>query len=419
MIQALFGEIKGLLDKDYLFASLLPTIVFIACLVATLGGVVGFEGSLAWVDSWTQTQKIVVTIVAFTGTIVFAYIVSGLRVAIFRMWSGLVKGPFTPLIMLGECRSRNSFDYKFAEAHRVAQWQPVIASFVKSLQAVWNKSSNTMSAKSYAELQKHMAKLRKAANPSIAEEVLTSAIILAFKDSKVDGRLERFYAETMQFLERKAKEEEAEIINMRFQLDRDFGPRESIRGTRLGNVVEAYYAYPFLRYGIEGTVMWPHLQYFIPEAFAKRLSETKTILDFCLVMATLGVLYAVVAITVGPWLWLNLQFWTTITAIALIISYAVYYRLGVLVTIQYGDLIRASFDLFRGKLSEQLIARQPNEVEKWKNLSRLLAYGQTNTHAESAKESNNQRDEQHRTESNAKGKSFWKTILQELRKHKE
>jgi len=418
MIQALFGEIKGLLDKDYLFASLLPTIVFIACLVATLGGVVGIEGSLAWVDSWTQTKKIVVTIVAFTGTIVFAYIVSGLRVAIFRVWSGLVKGPFTPLIMLGEWRSRNSFDSKFVQACRVAQWQPVIASFVKNLQAVWNSSSNAMSAQSYADLQKHMDKLRKAANPSIAGEVLASSITSAFKNSKVDERLERLYAETMQFLERKAREEEAEIINMRFQLDRDFGPRESIRGTRLGNVVEAYYAYPFLRYGIEGTVMWPHLQYVIPETFAKRLSETKIILDFCLVMATLGVLYAVVAITVGPWLWFNLQFWTTIAAIALIISYAVYYRLGVLVTIQYGDLIRASFDLFRGKLSEQLIARQPNEVAKWKNLSRLLAYGQTNTHTESAKETNNQRDKQHPTESNPKGQSFWKTILQALRRHK-
>lgn len=62
-------------------------------------------------------------------------------------------------------------------------------------------------------------------------------------------------------------------------------------------------------------------------------------------------------------------------------SYAVYYRLAVFVATQYGDLIRASFDLFRYDLLKGLSIKIDStmplsrEREVWEELSRLLAYG--------------------------------------------
>jgi hypothetical protein len=60
----------------------------------------------------------------------------------------------------------------------------------------------------------------------------------------------------------------------------------------------------------------------------------------------------------------------------------VYYRLAVSVATQYGDLIRASFDLFRHDLLKAFSVKfdplnlsLSEEKEIWSKLSRLLVYG--------------------------------------------
>lgn len=97
MLQALFGEVKGFFDKDFLFASFIPTLVFLVSITATLAGMIGFEGSLGWVASLTVAQSTTLTGVVFLSTVVLAYIFNSLRVVFLKVWTGAIKTPIVPL----------------------------------------------------------------------------------------------------------------------------------------------------------------------------------------------------------------------------------------------------------------------------------------------------------------------------------
>jgi hypothetical protein len=101
-------------------------------------------------------------------------------------------------------------------------------------------------------------------------------------------------------------------------------------------------------------------------------------------MATLGMLFAALAAVGGPWLWLHPRFWTILVAGAGLVCYGIYYRMAVFLATQYGDLVRASFDLFRLELLDALYREHPAtravELEKWEQASQLQIFGQVRDH---------------------------------------
>jgi hypothetical protein len=390
MIQTIFGEIKGFLDKDFLLGSLLPSLVFIASIGGTLGGVFGLNGTLAWLDTWTSTQGTVVTFVGFVGVIVCAYIVYSLRLPFLKLWSGSIKGPLSPLVALGEHCNRRRYQADCESAHRVPEWQDVLDGLARELQRHWKTTGSEISVAGLEAIKKAMSErtTEDKSTASLTKSWLQDKIVPHFKECKWDERLNAIYNEIKGDLDYRAREEQAEINNRRFHLDRQFGPAVSIRATALGNVVESYNAYPYRRYMIEGEVFWPHLQQVINKDFMGRIKELRIILDFYLTMASLGVLYALLAALGGPWLWLNLQFWLLLAVIAVVMSYTVYYRLAVTAATQYGDMIRAGYDLYRKDLLKEFLKvvegipkSYRDEIKEWENLSRLLVHGQPPTEA--------------------------------------
>jgi hypothetical protein len=168
----------------------------------------------------------------------------------------------------------------------------------------------------------------------------------------------------------------------RFELDQQFGSSVFIRPTALGNIIESYSSYPFKRYGMEqAEVLWPRLQHVIESKFWETIQDSRILLDFCLTMATLCILFGLLASLGGPWIWLNWKFWTILAAFSFLFSY-IFYRLGILVAMQYGDLVRASFDLFRLDLLDALYREHPKNLEeekqKWSEMSQLFVFGDTN-----------------------------------------
>jgi hypothetical protein len=384
MVQALFGEIKGFLDKDFLFASFVPVLVFLASISATFAGVVGFDGSLGWIETFTVAQSTALVGVTFLGTVVFAYIVNSLRMVFLKLWTG-AHGALTPLLLLGESWNQAKYAEADKAAYRVPEWKTIIDEFSSTLQKYY-KEPGTSEVITDTELTDLLSKITGARLESIvssdkAAAFLENTVLPAYKNFAWNDALNDVYQNLITVFETKAGEEQSNIISRRFRLDRRFGTKDTIRATTLGNIVESYNAYPFKRYGMEGEVFWPHLQHYVPEAFMKRISEQKIIFDFCLTMATLGVCYGFLAVVVGPFLSSNVWFWVILGVLVVVFSYAVYYRLAVFVATQYGDLIRASFDLFRWDLLkaflkvEPSITTLPKEREVWMELSRLLAYG--------------------------------------------
>jgi hypothetical protein len=150
---------------------------------------------------------------------------------------------------------------------------------------------------------------------------------------------------------------------------------ERILPTRLGNTIAAFEHYPYLRYGIDGPVVWPRLVPILDKnGFAAYVEREKAAFDFLLNLMVVLTLLALECISLCC-LFLQLKWlWGVALAIPLVvISYSV------LITnaVYWGDMTKVAFDLHRHDLCKALLGRRPNslkeERELWKNISVFLA----------------------------------------------
>jgi hypothetical protein len=198
------------------------------------------------------------------------------------------------------------------------------------------------------------------------------------------------YEEVKSKLEGLERREQIRISTARTRLSRQFGVPEVIRATALGNVVESYRVYPYSRYRMEAGVFWPRLQLVIEPKFLATIRESQILFDFCLTMITVGCLFGLITALVGPWLWSNWELWGILTMAAFLISY-IFYRVALVAADQFGELVCSSFDLFRLDLLTALRQHDPEisrlhngpltipvERQKWRQLNRLLNFGDSN-----------------------------------------
>jgi hypothetical protein len=385
MIQALFGEIKNVFDKDFLLASFLPSLVFLAAIAATVCDVLGFDGSIRWIESFSGEQITALSGAGFLGTVVFAYIINSLRMVFLKLWTGSTRGPFAWFFRLGEQWNRTKYEAAM-KAYSQSQWTEIPDRHRQRVRPFCTEANRQPkilpieldSLKEKIEIAKRDGPLR---NPATAEKFIEDNVLPVYQKYAWTDDVNVIDRELDCYLQKRLDDDQVEIRSKRFYLDRQFGTSDSIRGTALGNIVESYNAYPFFRYGMEGEIYWTHLQNYVPEAFMRRIREQKIIFDFCLTMATLGVGYGLLAFVIGPFLSSDSWYWLVIGLIAVLFSYGVYYRLAVFVATQYGDLIRASFDLFRGDMLKAFsvkldtpITTIGQERNVWKELNQLLIY---------------------------------------------
>jgi hypothetical protein len=173
-------------------------------------------------------------------------------------------------------------------------------------------------------------------------------------------------------------DEQARIQSDTYNLDRWYGRLQTVRATKLGNVIEAYNYYPFKRYQIEPNIFWPRLRKVITPEYLSQVQESRILLDFLLTMATLAGVYAFLALMVGPWLWFNPKLWVSLAVVAVIVSYF-FYRLSIGAAFELGEMVRSCFDLFRLDLMTALQRPRPTtlaaEQAQWDELSKLAVYG--------------------------------------------
>jgi hypothetical protein len=112
--------------------------------------------------------------------------------------------------------------------------------------------------------------------------------------------------------------------------------------TRLGNVLRAAEEYPFLRYGLEITVVWPRLWLVLPDGVRDDAGAARQSLNERIQMMIWSLLFT------G---WCLRNAWTL--PIGLLAALAAY-RSAVVAAGVYGELLRAAFDLYRPKVYEAL-----------------------------------------------------------------
>jgi hypothetical protein len=167
--------------------------------------------------------------------------------------------------------------------------------------------------------------------------------------------------------------------------------RNLVLPTRFGNVVRAFERYPQIIYNIEAIRSWIRLQAVLPEAYKNSLDAAKTVLDFFVhiwfgsvviaVAALLRLAYVMSSHIDGGFAWTLLVISGCGAFSALLAAKSAQEAAG-----QWGELVKAAFDLYRGDLCKQLGFELPREIERerrmWAPICRTMIYRQARYAAE-------------------------------------
>ncbi len=155
--------------------------------------------------------------------------------------------------------------------------------------------------------------------------------------------------------------------------------------TRLGNNIRSFEYYPDREYGMDAIILWPRFVAVIDRDYAAAIDAEKTTFDFLLNSAALSGVLAAMALVVGlhyPTPFASARtFWPWV---ATVVGFAVLARLLYLRSAQqaiaWGLQVRGSFDLYRGKLLDQLGYRRPPQARDaeravWHGISQQMLIG--------------------------------------------
>ena len=382
MIDAILGRVTGFFEKDFLFASFLPALLFILATAGTAVAVAGIPPSLAGMDAWSAGRLSLALLTAFVGVTVLAYVLISLRPAMLALWSGT-----SPLLRFTPAFTRRAVARKRAEFRDLTRaslaepvWEPSLREFPSKALPHWTAPANGRSP------TKAEWRILRIATATAREADTPGAFLVAagpFLDQlRVSGgdAIESFYAELNAILNERAAIEMARTQSKAVELDRRFGSFGTIRPTALGNVITAYQEYAFKRYGIEAEVFWPRLRAVIPQSFFDLVQEPRILLDFAVTMASLLVVLAAAAAALGPWLTYQPLTWI-VTILVCLASAWFFYRVAVSAADRFGEFVRACFDLYRLDLMASLHRPPPPnttvERAQWLELSQIAAYGIT------------------------------------------
>ena len=194
----------------------------------------------------------------------------------------------------------------------------------------------------------------------------------------------------------------------------------AIMPTRLGNILKAIELYSWKCYHLDAVIIWPRLQYNLPSTFAEPLQDAKTSLDLMITLAAfclffglpLSIWTAVRATSFLPWWFAFLlallalaqrlypvlalillgfipvflphatPFTALVQTLVCLVSVSVLlshlsYQSAIQAALDYGEKIKAAFDLYRWQVLDTLHVQLPTdfveERKTWEELCGLLA----------------------------------------------
>jgi hypothetical protein len=146
--------------------------------------------------------------------------------------------------------------------------------------------------------------------------------------------------------------------------------------TAFGNTLRAFEVYPRKMYGLESIDGWSRILAVVPADYRSLIDNAKAQVDFWVNLGFLGFLLLVEYFAAAYYI-KAIHAWWLLGIIAMIILVAPYRARRV--AIEWGDMVKAAFDIHRFKLIESLGIDIPKnrEAEKnmWKRYSRAIIYG--------------------------------------------
>jgi hypothetical protein len=159
----------------------------------------------------------------------------------------------------------------------------------------------------------------------------------------------------------------------------------SVLPTRFGNAVRSFENYSYRQYGISAVPLWPRFRAKLDSSYATSIDEAKSHVDLALNLSLLSTLLFVLVA------WLGIIFPVPLTGREFFVPWvlklggtaflaAVFYRIAVRQTIEWGNLVRGAFDLYRNDVLKALgFTQEPRtqaeERKLWNDISRQYGYG--------------------------------------------
>jgi len=193
----------------------------------------------------------------------------------------------------------------------------------------------------------------------------------------------------------------ASEMNLRFPLK-----EEAILPTAFGNMLRAAEAYSADRYGIDAVRLWPRLIHVIPDSYYEKVEQSNNGLAFLINCSILSLLFGFLCMLASGYQYLvwqlalqdktevlyfvrinypsrvyceRIYIYGVIFVVMLVFSF-VFYKGSFPIVMQYGNMIRSSFDLFRFQLLKQLNLDLPKDLDQerdlWSKISEFIAIGE-------------------------------------------
>lgn len=132
--------------------------------------------------------------------------------------------------------------------------------------------------------------------------------------------------------------------------------------TRLGNILRTAERRPLEKYGLDAIICWSRLWLLLPESAKKDLQDARADLNNSARLWLWSILFLVWAVF-GAWWAISLGILSALFA---------YYNWAIAAAITYGDLIEASFDLYRQLLYQALGWKKPDDPNEERRVGQQL-----------------------------------------------
>jgi hypothetical protein len=151
--------------------------------------------------------------------------------------------------------------------------------------------------------------------------------------------------------------ERTALTNLEIRLSRS-PTLASVAPTALGNILVAADEYPWLRYSLDTRVALPRLQLLVPAEALALLQEQRDDLQFATQLAAA----LIVGSAVSAVLLVTHPVWLALPATVLLLAWLAY-RNALAAGVQYGEVVRVLFDLYRFRLYDALQVPRPPDTE--------------------------------------------------------
>jgi hypothetical protein len=147
-----------------------------------------------------------------------------------------------------------------------------------------------------------------------------------------------------------------------------------VLSTMFGNILRSFEVYPRVMYGIGGVIGWNRLLAVVPDNFRQLINAAKAEMDFWVNLMILSALFIIEYISFAVYEWELKMLWLPLVAVFL--APFAYWRARS-AAIEWGDMMKASFDVYLPDLSEKLrIAPQEGGTERrmWQQFSQAVLF---------------------------------------------